>query len=199
MSDNPSFSEFEDDDEVITHTMICEDADRCSICLDRIDTGPNHVLDCGHCYHTKCAIDWFRLGNKSCPLCRKEDISNDATVVTFDEAVKRLLRKAGNKSAPPRLISAAKKLREARENFRKAKKGFRDYREENKSVFQEFCKKRKRMCRAEEHVEQAEAALVMPNRPYRNITMPLISYEPAEVLPRPASTEPLALGTEDPA
>ena len=44
----------------------------CSICLDNIDqSNENHELRCGHIFHTKCIIRWFRETYVSgkCPLC----------------------------------------------------------------------------------------------------------------------------------
>tara|TARA_B100001094_G_C18143663_1_gene779386 strand:+ start:1111 stop:1596 length:486 start_codon:yes stop_codon:yes gene_type:complete len=44
----------------------------CSICLDSIDdSNENYELRCGHTFHTKCIIRWFREGyvNGKCPLC----------------------------------------------------------------------------------------------------------------------------------
>lgn len=46
--------------------------DICSICLDNIDNSNEiHELRCGHIFHTKCIIRWFREGyvNGKCPLC----------------------------------------------------------------------------------------------------------------------------------
>ena len=45
--------------------------DICTICLDNIDIKDNQELRCGHVFHTKCIIRWFRqsyVGGK-CPLC----------------------------------------------------------------------------------------------------------------------------------
>lgn len=30
------------------------------------------TLECGHIFHANCAVKWFRGGNKTCPLCRRE-------------------------------------------------------------------------------------------------------------------------------
>ena len=44
--------------------------DKCMICLDTIDDNQDvYSLQCNHKYHTKCIVDWFRSGAKSCPCC----------------------------------------------------------------------------------------------------------------------------------
>lgn len=51
----------------------------CSICLenDMIEKDLFVLDDCKHEYHTKCIMEWFRKGNKTCPLCRSEPEHNE--------------------------------------------------------------------------------------------------------------------------
>ena len=41
----------------------------CPICYAPLH-GDIHKLECGHCFHTECAITWFRSGYDTCPMCR---------------------------------------------------------------------------------------------------------------------------------
>ena len=43
--------------------------DGCSICYSSLDAG-SEKLECGHCFHTMCLHQWFRMGQATCPLCR---------------------------------------------------------------------------------------------------------------------------------
>jgi len=45
----------------------------CSICYSNLADGQSFDLDCNHTFHTKCIMDWFRQGNKKCPLCRAQE------------------------------------------------------------------------------------------------------------------------------
>jgi hypothetical protein len=44
--------------------------EECAICYNKLDEGSAYKLECGHCFHTQCAITWFRSGHETCPLCR---------------------------------------------------------------------------------------------------------------------------------
>ena len=44
--------------------------DLCSICLNNLDDEQTYTLEaCGHQFHTKCIINWFR-NSSTCPCCR---------------------------------------------------------------------------------------------------------------------------------
>jgi hypothetical protein len=46
-----------------------EEGDLCPICQEAL-RGSGESLDCGHVFHARCIIPWFRQGNQTCPLCR---------------------------------------------------------------------------------------------------------------------------------
>ena len=49
----------------------------CNVCLDSYVEGQTSIkLDCGHCFHDKCIIQWLKMRN-TCPVCRHELESND--------------------------------------------------------------------------------------------------------------------------
>ena len=49
----------------------------CNICLEMYKEGQISIkLDCGHCFHEKCIIQWLKMRN-TCPVCRHELESND--------------------------------------------------------------------------------------------------------------------------
>ena len=52
--------------------------DICAICYETLDNESCYKLECGHSYHNKCIINWFRTGKNNCPLCNsnKLDIDN---------------------------------------------------------------------------------------------------------------------------
>jgi len=44
---------------------------QCPVCYTDIGNESHYTLECNHMFHTECAIQWFRRGNSSCPLCRR--------------------------------------------------------------------------------------------------------------------------------
>ena len=73
--------------------------------------------DCGHTMHATCAVQWFRGGSQTCPLCRGEP----GVIMTYLDIRTRaslLRRMARRTDAPPRLLKAVDRLR-AREEERR--------------------------------------------------------------------------------
>lgn len=175
-----------EDDTRLPHNMVSQCDETCSICLESINSHQSHVLDCGHRFHTRCAIDWFRL-NGTCPLCRCADIHKQAEVVDYDEAIRILMRKASNKKAPASLKRAAETLRRKREELRECRKELRSFENKSKDILSEMRRKRRRVSRARIDLERAEMGIVMPRAPFQGVTVPLISYLP--LVPPPLSPE----------
>jgi hypothetical protein len=60
----------------------------CVVCQDNvISSEERHALSCGHTFHVECIIEWFRRGDRTCPVCRDlGDTAEDAnSVTTLDE------------------------------------------------------------------------------------------------------------------
>lgn len=61
----------------------------CSICLEEkeISDRDSFILeDCGHQFHIKCIMEWFRKGHKTCPLCRSRPEEPDVIPQTNSNA-----------------------------------------------------------------------------------------------------------------
>lgn len=44
----------------------------CAVCYTEFENeNTKYTLDCNHSFHAECAIQWFRRGNSTCPLCRR--------------------------------------------------------------------------------------------------------------------------------
>lgn len=51
--------------------VVCEDIS-CSICLEDFSEEDTYKTECNHSFCKECLVNWFRLGNKTCPLCRQQ-------------------------------------------------------------------------------------------------------------------------------
>ena len=50
----------------------------CGICNNDFSASQTLIeLPCGHVYHKRCLIDWFREGGNYCPTCRETIIQNN--------------------------------------------------------------------------------------------------------------------------
>jgi hypothetical protein len=64
----------------------------CSICIEPIDPGSCVTIDCGHTFHSNCAIQWFRYNHTSCPLCRSDSVESRWNRTTPSQRIARLKR-----------------------------------------------------------------------------------------------------------
>ena len=73
----------------------------CSICLESLNDEQTFSLEaCGHTFHTKCIINWFR-NSKSCPCCRNTpELAKQIPSFYLNERYKELRRIAKLKNAP---------------------------------------------------------------------------------------------------
>lgn len=63
------------------HQVMENTSERCLICLEdwTDDDGGRRLLDCGHLFHAPCLDQWLVGSNNSCPLCRRQAVSTEAS------------------------------------------------------------------------------------------------------------------------
>lgn len=161
-------------DRHITHNLVSRCKDKCTICLNTFSETPVHTLQCGHAYHTTCIMTWFRSGNPSCPLCRDEE--ENIPILSPPEAVRRLKKIAKRKSAPARLKKCVARLKKAEEEHTQAKRSLRDFEKTHVNVLKTVSQKRRKVDSTEKEVDKQEISLIMPDRPYKGVELPLIIF-----------------------
>lgn len=80
--------------------------DNCAICLEALETKQTHTLDCDHCFHTECQIEWFRRGQTTCPTCRSGDNTSNSKLAHNRTAFQIMSNRARRADAPPELKRA---------------------------------------------------------------------------------------------
>ena len=65
---------------------------KCSVCWEEVpstNSGNHKRLKCGHSFHFKCIIQWFKTSD-NCPVCRKEQTHD--TVIEFKHDIENKMR-----------------------------------------------------------------------------------------------------------
>ena len=121
----------------------------CSICLESLNDDQSYTLEaCGHTFHTKCIINWFRK-SPSCPCCRNlPELVNQIPSYYLLERYRELKKLSKQKNAPKDLKKLVEKEKTLQEKQKLANKNYREFREENKEVFKEEQKLRRNKWKA---------------------------------------------------
>jgi DNA repair exonuclease SbcCD ATPase subunit len=93
---------------------MTDSSDKCAICLEDLSSQQTYTLQCGHCFHTKCQIIWFRNGHSTCPTCRNShnDDSLPRRLRINQTAFQIMSHRARKKDAPIPLKRAYEKYKE---------------------------------------------------------------------------------------
>lgn len=132
--------------------------DICVICTESmLQQDSVHRLACGHSFHASCACEWFRRGNKSCPLCR--DAPEELKPLDTQARAKRLLSVAKNKKAPHELKNLALKLSRAMATLKERQTDYKLFRRQYANVFKELNKRCTNLHKAHRTLRQSEREL----------------------------------------
>ena len=117
--------------------MAAEDI--CTICCDAITD--NITIECGHSFHTECAMRWFRFESTACPNCRS-DVQDDTWESMSSDTRIRWMKKK-RKALPPELRRRVDALIYVEKKMRLARHTHRTHRQTHRAIF----KKEKRLQR----------------------------------------------------
>ena len=101
--------------------------DNCAICLELLSSKQTHELDCGHCFHTGCQVEWFRSGQSTCPTCRKDNGEPNFRLRRNQSAFQIMSARARRKDAPTGLKTVWKKYTKLIENEKIRQKELLDF------------------------------------------------------------------------
>lgn len=106
-------------------------ADACAICREDYGIDGSHAcaLECGHTFHAKCAVRWFRTPNNGgqCPLCRSSPTHGVSAAGTLARCT-HMRRRARASGAPVELKVCVMKLQSVEKELAIARKKYTRYR-----------------------------------------------------------------------
>lgn len=103
----------------------------CAICCETCEDDHTTTLSCNHSYHTSCILEWYRIGNSNCPLCR--DDPEYSYERSWRERFAMISRKKRT-SLPKEVQREFAKLDKARQNEREAKREATEYYNTHKEI-----------------------------------------------------------------
>ena len=118
----------------------------CSICCeDEDETEPLVTLDCGHVFHAKCAVEWFRRHHDTCPNCRSVYVRRDTVRLSPRERVGRMERL--HHRLPAEVRTQLRKFYRASQSFKTLRAEWRAYRRAHRDVLKADKRLHSRMLR----------------------------------------------------
>tara|TARA_A100001011_G_C14309757_1_gene844957 strand:- start:922 stop:1413 length:492 start_codon:yes stop_codon:yes gene_type:complete len=109
----------------------------CSICLQEYDDDTQtYTLDsCGHKFHTKCIIDWFRRAS-TCPCCRNNNVENFDNIPAYvlRERAKELRKISRRNNAPSELKRLIDRLKNIEDKLKNKSIDYKEFKKDNKEI-----------------------------------------------------------------
>ena len=73
----------------------------CVICHENIENeNDKYTLECGHSYHCKCIMTWFRSGHNNCPMCNDKNFTKINPSFTRVNTIKQIKNLGRRKNCP---------------------------------------------------------------------------------------------------
>ena len=122
------------------------DNNNCCICYGEIEDGDTYKIpECQHdSFHTQCIVQWFRTGQRRCPMCNDQGQS-DANNCAPPTMIKLAKRKSRKEDADPLLKELCSKLDKTELEVKDIKKKLRDIKNEE-GVFGKLKQRHHKLC-----------------------------------------------------
>tara|TARA_Y100001958_G_scaffold158971_1_gene158603 strand:- start:5416 stop:5904 length:489 start_codon:yes stop_codon:yes gene_type:complete len=151
---------------------------KCVICLDYISENQDtYNLQCDHKYHTKCIVEWFRNGARSCPLCN--DIPNSTSGVfsygfysntdLYQQRLKNIKKISNKKDSPlqikkdfNKLLTLKKDAKDTEDLLKQFRKSsdYKNIIKTERELRKKFCQKRRKIRKQENKIISSYPLLV---------------------------------------
>ena len=114
-----------------------ENDENCAICYCELDDEEQcySIEPCGHRFHTKCIIDWFRRAS-TCPSCRDNTVQkiNQIPCFVLRERAKELRKISRRINAPKDLKNLVERVKISEQKLKEKNNELKEYRKEHKEI-----------------------------------------------------------------
>lgn len=105
----------------------------CAICTESINENGHTLDECGHTFHARCIVSWFRRAS-SCPMCRDTGTDNLINGLALNERSKHMMRISRNKKAPANLKKMADRVRVQQTALLDARRALQEHKRTNRDI-----------------------------------------------------------------
>lgn len=134
----------------------------CAICMEALDQESEcHTLECGHTFHTVCALKWFRCSQSdgACPLCKDKRIY--LPCVERVEGLKMLQQLCRRKACPSQLKKMNDNRKRLQSDYKAIAKELVQFKKHNKDFFKKWTDLRRGAWQLGRKVRRCESAMIM--------------------------------------
>ena len=131
----------------------------CVICCNELrDDAATYTLECGHSYHTKCIVAWFRTNHNTCCLCR--DVGEELRPVDMANRAKEIIRFAKHHSVSRRLSNKIKKYHQIKTQVKEHKTWKQNFENTHAHLFSTWARYQRKICKLRHKIDDLKERLV---------------------------------------
>lgn len=118
----------------------------CVICHENIENeNDKYSLDCGHIYHCKCIMTWFRTGHNNCPMCNDTNFTQINPSFTRVNTIKQIKNLGRRKKCPLIIKKILEKIKKIELNYNLKKKEIKVFEKTYNDILSNYKKLKKNL------------------------------------------------------
>ena len=133
----------------------------CVICHENIENENNkYTLECGHSYHCKCIMTWFRTGHSNCPMCNDKNFIKINPSFTRVNTIKQIKNLGKRKKCPIFVKKILEKIKKIELNYNLKKKEIKLFENTYKNILSNYKNLKKKLILIARKIRIEEANLL---------------------------------------
>ena len=131
----------------------------CVICHETIEN-EKYTLECGHSYHCKCIMTWFRNKHDNCPLCNDKNFIKINPSFTRVNTIKQIKNLGKRKECPVFVKKILEKIKKIELNYDLKKKEIKLFENTYKNILSNYKNLKKKLILIARKIRFEEANLL---------------------------------------